>query len=240
MKSSNKRAGKILGAMTRNRAERFLLFMANTFIGHNDREQVLHKIWADYPDVFSPLQAIYTKAEFGKESIPLEDSTLRLAEGVRRAWDAPDARHREWHIFRLRQMYHELTIWTTYEGQREDLRTHLDTLYQAVESGVPGVPENLRAEIEAISNRNRRRLEEGERRLSEPPPDPTPLEAALYHLQNLGDLARHCLNSDCPAPYFVATKRWQHYCSPECSLPAQREAKRKWWNENRAKGRKSK
>ena len=63
----------------------------------------------------------------------------------------------------------------------------------------------------------------------------TCLEAALYHLQRLGDRARHCGNPECPAPYFIAQKKGQKYCSPECAAPSQRESKRKWWNANRTK-----
>jgi hypothetical protein len=63
-------------------------------------------------------------------------------------------------------------------------------------------------------------------------PPPTPFEAALWYFEeSIGDRAKKCLNQDCPAPYFIATKRWQKYCSEACAGPANREAKRKWWRE---------
>jgi hypothetical protein len=51
----------------------------------------------------------------------------------------------------------------------------------------------------------------------------------LYHAPYL----RICPNSDCRARYFIATRKDQKYCSPECAEPAKLAAKRKWWNTNR-------
>jgi hypothetical protein len=65
-------------------------------------------------------------------------------------------------------------------------------------------------------------------------PPPTPMEAALFHLQRIGHKLRHCPNPECPAPYFITDKRGQKYCSPVCAEPAQRASKLRWWNENRA------
>lgn len=64
-----------------------------------------------------------------------------------------------------------------------------------------------------------------------PLPPPSPFEEVLLHLTRSGDRARHCQNPDCPAPYFFAKRRSQKYCSDGCALPAQREAKRRWWAE---------
>jgi hypothetical protein len=44
----------------------------------------------------------------------------------------------------------------------------------------------------------------------------------------------YCGNPECPAPYFIATRKDQRYCSDDCAAPAKRQAKLKWWNENRA------
>jgi hypothetical protein len=71
-------------------------------------------------------------------------------------------------------------------------------------------------------------------RFSDPPARATTFEAVFYYLRRHIDHARHCGNPDCPAPYFFATKKGQKYCSEECAGPAQRAAKLKWWNENRA------
>lgn len=39
--------------------------------------------------------------------------------------------------------------------------------------------------------------------------------------------------NDCKAPYFIATDLRDRYCSKDCSSAAVREAKLRWWNENR-------
>jgi hypothetical protein len=44
-----------------------------------------------------------------------------------------------------------------------------------------------------------------------------------------------CANTDCATPYFISKRKDQKYCSPECAAPAKREAKRKWWKENRGR-----
>ncbi len=66
-------------------------------------------------------------------------------------------------------------------------------------------------------------------------PQVTPIEAAVFHFQRHADRARRCPNPECPAPYFIADKKGQRYCSEACALPAQRESKRLWWANNRSK-----
>jgi hypothetical protein len=66
----------------------------------------------------------------------------------------------------------------------------------------------------------------------------TPFEAAVFHFQHQGTRARRCANAECSLPYFFVGKKGQRFCSPACALPAQRESKRNWWNENRSKRKK--
>jgi hypothetical protein len=63
-----------------------------------------------------------------------------------------------------------------------------------------------------------------------------PFEKALFQLMQAGDLAKFCPNPECAAPYFFAARRSQKYCSDVCAIPAQREAKLRYWN---TKGRKA-
>lgn len=58
---------------------------------------------------------------------------------------------------------------------------------------------------------------------------PSQIEQALIYLRRCGNLARYCANADCPAPYFIAKRKSQKYCTDACSAPAQREFKRRWW-----------
>jgi hypothetical protein len=67
-------------------------------------------------------------------------------------------------------------------------------------------------------------------------PQVTFLEAAMFYFQTaLAHRAKHCGGMECPAPYFVATRKGQKHCSEKCAAEATREAKRRWWAENRAK-----
>ena len=100
-----------------------------------------------------------------------------LAQQLRKAWDEPDQRLKEWYSFELRQDFH--------------LQTN------------PG----KQAE----------------------PPALTPFEQAMVHFQRISSRAKHCANADCPAPYFIASKRSYKYCSEACSKPAQQAFKREWW-----------
>lgn len=65
-------------------------------------------------------------------------------------------------------------------------------------------------------------------------------EFALVLLRGMhvADLMRLCPNPTCPAPYFIAKRRSQKYCSDACSLPAQREFKKAWWREHGSDWRK--
>jgi hypothetical protein len=73
--------------------------------------------------------------------------------------------------------------------------------------------------------------------LNEPPPL-TLLEQAMVYFQRNADRARHCLNKDCPAPYFFAPrkKKGQRYCSEKCAAQGLKDQKKQWWRDNRGKG----
>lgn len=61
---------------------------------------------------------------------------------------------------------------------------------------------------------------------------PDPFFVCLYRALKLADRMRYCQNPGCPAPYFIAQRRSQRYCSGVCAQPAQREFKRRWWGEH--------
>jgi hypothetical protein len=54
----------------------------------------------------------------------------------------------------------------------------------------------------------------------------------LLRAIDVAPLMRKCPNPACPAPYFIAARRSRRYCSDVCSLPAQRESKRAWWDQH--------
>ncbi len=59
-----------------------------------------------------------------------------------------------------------------------------------------------------------------------------PCIAVILRAMSLATRLRFCPNASCPAPYFVARRRSQKYCSDACALPSQREFKRRWWAEH--------
>src|SRR5262249_39779514 len=70
-------------------------------------------------------------------------------------------------------------------------------------------------------------------------PPPHPVEDAMQHFEDAADRMRHCANPQCPAPFFFAARRNQHYCSEKCAGRAQREHKRRWWQEHGAAKRRA-
>jgi hypothetical protein len=60
----------------------------------------------------------------------------------------------------------------------------------------------------------------------------TEFQRALYCLFLQSTRAKRCANSDCPAPYFMAQKTTQRYCTDKCAEVFQKEWKRKWWTEH--------
>jgi hypothetical protein len=56
------------------------------------------------------------------------------------------------------------------------------------------------------------------------------MQAACYALLLNSNRARFCANPDCPAPYFIAKRTTQRYCSPDCLKPFQKQWKLDWWN----------
>jgi hypothetical protein len=68
---------------------------------------------------------------------------------------------------------------------------------------------------------------------------PGPCGSILLQLLKYSDLIRYCGGPECPAPFFIARRRSQRYCSDACAKPAQRKAKRDWWARNGKKWRRS-
>jgi hypothetical protein len=60
----------------------------------------------------------------------------------------------------------------------------------------------------------------------------TEFQRALYLLFRQSARVKVCCNPDCPAPYFVAEKTTQRYCSDKCAEVFQKGWKRKWWAEH--------
>ncbi len=67
------------------------------------------------------------------------------------------------------------------------------------------------------------------RSLLEPPPPEVPINQALRYLRRSLGRLKNCRNQDCRTPFFIADKGKQSYCSVDCAAVAQKEYKRRWW-----------
>ena len=65
-------------------------------------------------------------------------------------------------------------------------------------------------------------------------------QGALYELFRRSAFVKLCANSDCPAPYFIADKTTQRYCSESCAEVLQRAYKLQWWKEHGSERRRKK
>lgn len=130
----------------------------------------------------------------------------QVQEYLRLAWDASDLRRREWFIFQARRVYDWSTVIHPIEIEMLDSKLE-------------------------VKVRLSRDLAEARRGV----PALTQFERCAYHFHRIAERARRCGNPECPAPYFFAVKKGQKYCSEKCAAPSQRDQKRRWWRENRAK-----
>ena len=62
----------------------------------------------------------------------------------------------------------------------------------------------------------------------------------IYGCLTYADRLFICRNHECPAPYFIASRLDQKYCSNICAGPAKKAAKLKWWHTNLGKKSKAK
>jgi hypothetical protein len=83
-------------------------------------------------------------------------------------------------------------------------------------------------------------VEWGRRKLFLAHPSSLPAVLALACVRH-ADCFGICRNDKCVAPYFFKRRRDQRYCSKDCSWPAQKAAKLRWWNKhgNRSRPKKS-
>ena len=205
-KSSHKPPVRILGVISATRAERMLTEWVNT------------DLWVEREPMSEDANAC---ARLGQGLLDTDavgpnwdrfhqqmEMAAGVAEYLREAWDAPDMRRFEWYTWRAQ---HE------YEWEAACAATNMTPSHMMPH------PEDEARTIAAILQSN------------EPAAVVTPVEAAIFHLRRNRNRALHCPNTECPAPYFFATKKGQRFCSLECAKPSQRESKRRWWAENRAK-----
>ena len=213
-KSSHKPPRQILGVISAARAERMLTEWVNTDLtGLPQSSKAWERLFRRYPEIPSvPVSNILPSSE---ANWPLFHHQMEMAEeaaaDLARAWESSNLRHFEWYTWKAQM---------EYEYQAASARNNL---LEPLEEGDRISSEKVPRAIATV-------LETGD-----PPETITPVEAAIFYLRQNYKRALRCPNPDCPAPYFFTAKKGQKYCSPECAKPSQRESKRRWWAENRAK-----
>ena len=206
--SSHSGARQILGLLSPRRAESILKDLAN-LPGDVQDEETYKRMIGDVERLRRKYPGIFDLAP-----IPL----LTARDLLRRAWTAPETRHANWYLFRLRVLYADAL------RRERAVRDAADTSAPR-EGEIPGA-------IPATADQAKRLLEGLE------PPAITEIEAALFYLHRNLRRALYCPNPECPAPYFLSTKKGQKFCSPECAKPSRLDSQRRWWHEHRGKGAK--
>lgn len=204
---------QILGVISPPRAEQMLMEWVNIDLDGVQNANVWGRLFRRYPEIPSvPVTDIVpvTEANFDRFHQQMEMADM-VASYLSKAWDAADLRHFDWYTWKAQSEYAQ-------EAASAKHNVPPSHVHQGDDQ------DTLRRMAAAIA--------EGD----EPPAVITPIEAAIFHLRHNRNRALHCPNPECPAPYFFSTKKGQKYCSLECAKPSQRESKRKWWAENRAKG----
>lgn len=247
LNSSQKSSDQILGMISPAEAQELLESWANVNPSQLN-DGALKRLVRNHPAVFldiepkifderfPPLRAdtpekIRTHHKF---VIKLTSLISTIATFLREGWSDSDPRRQEWFFIRARLAYH----------------VEVEGLKDAIEkmSGHEDDPEVGEQIVRPSGSVPRLKFDPREDMqfafmlklllLSDVPL--TPFEAAMFHLQTqLTDKLRRCPNPTCSTPYFFATKKGQKFCSTVCAIPAQRAAKRKWWNEHRAPKKRS-
>ncbi len=244
MNSRSKMGHQILGMISEGAARWLLLDLVNTNpFGRDDGPR--RRLLQNHPEIFADLDpSIYDEKLFDDpaEVATPERARLRKIIGqlfvliamlialLQRGWNESDPRRRDW-LFVKARLYYCSEMERLQAAIQEAMVGHAEV--REVKNGVvqpPAAVRPLRVDTpDDLHLAFTMRLTTLEVPL-------TPFDAAMFYLQTrLTDKIRRCPNPTCPAPYFFAVKRAQKFCSAPCAAPAQREAKRRWWAENRGK-----
>jgi hypothetical protein len=215
-KSPVKPADQVLGVLSVDEAKRFLLDCINlpwsvNYPEHRDHFERWLRRWQRLLTYKVELEvedddSAESQVQWENQQVPREQLEL-FAPIVRttlcRIWGERDPRQRDWYFYRLRDAHRQMI--RHLEGWQE---------HNAIWDGSKTVQQLLDYALQEV-------------------PRISAFEAAVYWLQLNQNLMVYCEGPVCPAPYFFRTEKGQKYCSPECADPARRQAKLKWWNENR-------
>ena len=198
------------GGITRARAERFILELANVHPSKDAVDRLLNKFPEFFPDLDDPgvvaaihkepyrrlIRDVERQLQLAPEQSPKVAFVFFLSYSLlQEIWNAPEEWTAYWKILATLLLYNNLS---------------------RPRSGVAGTPDDPLA-----------------------PPPWTPFTVAMTYLSLILERTRRCKNPSCKAmPFFFARKKGQEYCSDACAAEAQREYKRKWWAEHGKQWRK--
>jgi hypothetical protein len=142
-----------------------------------------------------------------------------------------------------------LNMWQTREDLRQVWRGHSDKLAAILLPAVPP-PELSAEELNRYVSKNQSdtagdwqwppQIKVDWQRSQFVYVPRTEFQKAVFALFRQSARAKVCANPDCVAPYFIAGKASQRYCSDACAQVFQREWKRRWWKERGKKWRRKK
>lgn len=190
--------------MKAGRAERFLWDLANLEPTRQEARKTLQRLFSRYPDIFI--------GNPQKKFVEMATTAGTYRNLLRKAWDAPDLRRREWYLHELAANFHKLR-------ENRELREQL----------VDPMMDELLGEFSRPGSTM------FDLRIAEPSSEIAPLEVALLYFKKNLKRARRCLNQNCVQPYFLQSRKSQKFCSEKCSAPSKKVAKLRWWHENRGK-----
>jgi hypothetical protein len=212
-KSSKKTGPSNSRVLSKRLAERFLLNLANLRgawpLDENDEVELKRTV--ESLDSFRPQ---YRDVLADSEPVGI----LILRDFLRKAWDATSARQRDWYVFKFRDYSQKMT---------DRIRANAAALPYQKLPPVPLILATTFPEAALLTSQSE-------------PSELSALEVIGFDfLAKLLARAKRCDNPGCRVePYFFLKKKGQKYCSETCSIPAQRAAKLRWWNENRKSKRK--
>jgi hypothetical protein len=208
MNAGRKRSDQLLGGLNSGSAERLLVSLANADFDLPTRLRAqTQKYW---PDLWEQVPGSQTD---------VQDRALGILHKIRyylqQFWEAQDPHAKDWYIYRAREWF-----WLSRLHQlKPDVnlwRKEFDTAETA---------ERVRAASSWLNIWAQDALDKA--------PERTAFEESLFHLQRIAGKTRRCPNPTCQAPYFIAVKKGQKFCSPECARPTLLASKRNYWNRRR-------
>jgi hypothetical protein len=210
MMASLPEADQLLGGISSDRAERLVTSLANADLpdsqpATNRDSALLRRLRAQtqkyWPDLW----------ELGNECAV--EILRKVRQYLQAFWKTQDPHDRDWYLYRARESY-----WLSRVDQ---LNPNVTRLRQEFDKAATA--DEAREASSWLNINIGWALDKA--------PARTPFEESLFHLQGIAGKTRFCPNPQCQAPYFIATKKGQKFCSPGCARPTLLQSKRNYWKD---------